>query len=323
MSNPTPPGGGAHLLVADHKVCEGLNGRLFLAHDHHHVLLQHTGEMPFTEGQLHEWRLLLESRAGWLSMRGVPYFLLVPPNAHSVYPEDLPDHPEGATRPVLQLLRHLVEHESCAPLEYPLDAIVAAKPALLYPKTDSHWTARGAFVAYRILADQIAAVVPIHKVSEEDVVYHEFANVGELGFKMNPVRESPDVVAHVPRPAAVLVMDNLVFNTGSLIETSCPGAPPTTCLLFGDSYVRRMLPFLAASFRRLVFAQLPTLDHVLIDEVRPDLVVSVVNERFMIFIHHDAGAATLQELASEKVAANRLRERMSEWPFVPAENPAL
>ena len=83
-----------------------------------------------------------------------------------------------------------------------------------------------------------------------------------------------------------------------------------------------MLPFLAASFRRLVFAQLPTLDHMLIEEVRPDLVVSVVNERFMIFIQHDAGAATLQDLASEKVAAGTLRERMSEWPYVPAEEAA-
>ena len=310
---------GAQMLVADNKVCEGLNGRLFLDNDQNRVLYQHAGELLFTNRELDEWRFLLETRVAWLSVRGVPYFFLVPPNAHSVYPEDLPEQvPRGAMRPVPQLLNHLAERESFAHLEYPRDAIVAAKPALLYPKTDPHWTARGAFIGYRVLADQIAELMPIHKVPAEDVVYREKSIVGELGFKMNPKRESLDLEASVPRPRAVLVMDNQVFNTGSLIETSCPEAPPTTCLLFGDSFVRKMLPFFAASFRRLVFAQVVTLDHTLVEEVRPDVVVTVVNERFMIQIHHDAGAATLQDIASEKLEAGRLRERMFEWEFVPA-----
>ena len=41
--------------------------------------------------QLEDWRHVLETRRAWLRRRGIPYFHIVPPNAHSVYPEYLPD----------------------------------------------------------------------------------------------------------------------------------------------------------------------------------------------------------------------------------------
>jgi len=298
----------AQEYVADLKVCEGKRGRLFLANDHNQVLLQHSGRAPFSERKLHDWRMVLETRASWLSALGVPYFFLVPPNAHSVYPEDLPDNVESSpTRPVHQLIDHLAAHDSFAPFIYPLAEMNAAKPAPLYPKTDSHWTGRGAFVAYRVLATQIAALIPMHLVSDADVVFREWTIVGELGFKMDPQWQSLDSAAIISDPRAYLVSDNRVANHGSRTETVCPEAPDSTCLVLGDSFAQKMLRPLAASFRRVVMTYLPTLDHALVEEVQPDVVVSVLNERFLAKVHFDGGAPSLHEVEREKIAAGRLR----------------
>ena len=69
-------------------------------------------------------------------------------------------------------------------------------------------------------------------------------------------------------PRARLVADNRVFNTGRTIEYECADAPGT-CVMLGDSFGYRMLPFLAESFGRLVFVHRPTLDFELIEAERP------------------------------------------------------
>ncbi len=102
--------------------------------------------------------------------------------------------------------------------------------------------------------------------------------------------------------AARMTHDNRVFLNGHRIEYECPAAGDTTCLVFGDSFAHAMLPFLAESFGRLVFAHLATLDHSLVESTEPDVVVSILNERFLIRVPDDAGAKTLEECAAEKRA---------------------
>ena len=92
------------------KVVEGKDGWLFLVRDTNHVMDQHTGRLQFTPRQLEDWRYVLETRSAWLAGRQIPYFFIVPPNTHAVYPEYLPDDVVPvAERPVLQLMRHLRE----------------------------------------------------------------------------------------------------------------------------------------------------------------------------------------------------------------------
>jgi len=304
------------LLKYDAKVLRGKNGRLFLDNDSNHVIKQFTGELRFSERQLCSWQRVLENRIAWLGRLGIPYFFLVPPNAHPVYPEDLPDTVRGATvRPVHQLIEHLEQGESFARIIYPLDGLLAAKPnPLLYALTDTHWTAHGAFVAYRCLAGAIGTAVAMHTVSEEDLEYHERLWVGELGFKVEPKEESTMVTATVKRPATHLVSDNRVINRGMTVVTACPEAPPATCLVLGDSFSHLLLIFLGASFRRLVFAYATTLDYELVQRERPDVVISVLNERFLMTIPYDVGAHTVRELEREKKAEGLLRPAIGYWP---------
>lgn len=293
----------------DGKFLRGKDDRLFLDNDENDVLLQHTGQRLFTSRELRHWRLLLESRVAMLEKMGIPYFHLVPPNAHSVYPEDLPDHVHSHhIRPIHQFVDELREKASFAKLIYPLDELLAAKPRPLYPKTDAHWTGFGAFVAYEQLADQMSQVVDMHRVSEGEITWVERMRVGELGFKVEPPQASIDVGARIDEPAAYLVSDNCVINTGMVIVTECPCAPATTCVVLGDSFTERLLPLLASSFGRCVYAYSPRMDYDFIREHKADAVICVLNERFMVHRPNDFADATVMEMAQDKIAHGLTRE---------------
>jgi hypothetical protein len=97
-----------------------------------------------------------------------------------------------------------------------------------------------------------------------------------------------------------------VHNQGRRIEYECPASSSLICLVYGDSFAVRMLPYLAETFDRTVFAHLPTLDYELVDDLAPDLVVCVMNERFMISVPNDQAARSLDDVAAEKRAANHV-----------------
>jgi hypothetical protein len=233
-----------------------------------------------------------------------------------VYPEDLPDEvpPLAPIRPITQLIGHL-EARSHFRLTYPLDALVAAKQEgqLVYPKTNSHWSTLGAFVAYRLLATAIAPMVKLNRLEWEDVRFEEGVAVGDLGFKVEPEEASTRMLATVERPRARLVSDNRVPGSGALVITECEQAPATTCLVFGDSFTHQLLPFFAASFGRMVFAQLAFMDEGLVDIEEPDVVITVLNERYLMRTPKDGPSRSLDDVVRRKPHDAPGRRTMSFW----------
>lgn len=291
----------------DGKVVPGKDGWLFLDNDSNRVTAQHSGELLLTDAELERWRSLLEERIGWLAPRGVSFVFLVPPNPHSVYPEKLPDDvPSAARRPIHQLIEHLEATRSPARVVYPLEELVREKGRYVYQRTATHWTGLGAFVAYERLLAEFDGVVQVRGLSRSDLVLSEELTTGDLGAKVRPTVLSTFVRATVEAPKARLVADNRVANKGRRLDYECAAAPAVTCLVLGDSYSYRMLPFLAESFGRLIFAFLPTLDRDLVERERPDLVLSVLNERFLIHPPHDKGAMSLAQWEAEKRAEAKL-----------------
>ncbi len=160
----------------DGKVMEGRDGWLFLDHDAAEFVKQLTGEILLTQDELESWRTTLERRSARLAALGIPYFFLISPEAHSVYPEKLPAHVRPAPqRPVTQLLAYL-EASTC-PLKplYPLTQLLDAKREHpVYSQTDTHWNAHGAFIGYQVLADQLERSVPIRRVAKDSLGLREF-----------------------------------------------------------------------------------------------------------------------------------------------------
>jgi hypothetical protein len=286
----------------DGKVVRGKDGWLFLDNDTNAVMSQYAGRLRLSDEQVSLWRILLENRSTWLEKRGVPYFFLVAPNSHCVYPEKLPDGSgTGEGRPVLQILEHLRDESSYAHLIYPLEELIREKSRQrVFTKTQTHWTEAGAYVAYRRLMAEISTSMSLPVITEEDLTVREKLEVGDLGSKVDPPASSLDVYMDIRNQQARLIFDNRVDNTGRCIEYRCDKAPPLRCMVFGDSFTAMLLPFLAESFARLHFAHMPTLDYGLIERERPDVVISVMNERFLISVPDDLTGFTLERLEARK-----------------------
>jgi hypothetical protein len=299
----------------EQKVVEGKDGWLFLVRDTNHVMHQHTGRLRFSARDLLDWQFVLETRVAWLARRGIPYFFLVPPNTHAVYPEYLPDDVVTvAERPVLQLIGHLGERESPARIIYPLEELVARKQQdLVYIKTDTHWNELGAFIAYQRLMREIAAVATVREILPEQLFVSRNDLPGDLGSKLRPQRTSTQIFVDVMGWQAHYAKDNRVRFAGRRIEYTCKLAPEVTCLLHGDSFAEKILPVLAESFGRTVFCQMPTLDFQVVQEVRPDVVIGLQNERFLLDVPYDSTAPTQAELAAAKEMQGKVFGPRTHW----------
>jgi hypothetical protein len=294
--------------MEEEKVAEGKDGWLYLTRDTNHVMDQHTGRLQFSDRQLDDWRHVLETRRAWLARRDIPYFFIVPPNPHAVYPEYLPDDVVTvAERPVLQLIRHLREHASKAQIIYPLDELVAHKPQdPVYIKTDSHWNELGAFIAYKRLMREVSQAVGVRDIGWQQLAVSRSEQVGDLGGKLEPPRTSTQLFVDVRGWQAHYAFDNRVRVTGRRIEYRCKLAPGVTCLIHGDSFTEKLLHVLAESFGHTVFCQMPSLDFQVVQQVRPDVVIGMQNERFLLDVPYDATAPTQAELAAAKHAQGKL-----------------
>jgi integrase len=277
------------------------------------VLDQHAGRLRFGNDEVQRWQRLLEARRDFVEGElGAAYLFMVVPDSHAVYPEKLPaDFRPVDERPVHQIAQLLEERNSPVRILYPLEELRAAKEhGLVYSPVDSHWTEYGCFVAYHRVLDAIESRVAVRRLDPSNVAFVNDTTSGDLGYKAG--RSGPTLNAQF-RPAAQLVEDNRIENTGTLVILECESAPATTCLLVGDSYSRRMLPFFGESFRRLVFTQTPVLDRELAKSFRPDVVLNLMAERFLVGIPDDETGPRIADLVKRKVAAGRIRERFDAW----------
>jgi alginate O-acetyltransferase complex protein AlgJ len=318
--------GSLFTLVKDDKVVEGKDGWFFLDNDSNGFLRQYAGEIRLWDEALELWRDLLETRIARVGELGARYHFLVVPESATVYPENLPDGIEAAPeRPVHQVMRHLASKGSPAKVIYPLEDLLAEKTRrLVYRKTDTHWNDFGALVAYRRLAWELERDVPVHVVGEDELQFFEIEIPGDLGYKVG-IEARPELCARYLYSRARSLYDNCVESDGSLIITECPHAPPTKCVIFGDSSCYGMVTYLAQSFGRMVLVNSPTLDYDLIAEERPDLVVSQMVERYLIAVPDDSTARSIRESETAKLAEGRLRPRVVIWdpaPELPADSRA-
>jgi CBS domain-containing protein len=312
--------------ASDGKVIFGRDGWLFLDMDSNQVMRQHSGLAGLSDDDLGRWQELLEFRTSRLAALGARYLLVVAPDAHSVYPEMLPGGIEVAPkRPVLQLLERLREAGSPARVLYPLEAMLAEKRAHpVYSKTDTHWNAIGSFLAYDAIAAELDPAIPIRRLGRQDLRFERWSAASDLGRKVRPTRTAERIGSRTRDvPRARLVSDNCIDNRGALIEFTCPGAPKTSCLLFGDSATYTMLQFMVETFGTLVFAHAPSVDFELVGRARWDVVISVMTERFLIQVPSDSDGPSIAALAREKRKQGRLRGPVLLTPIILRSSPGV
>jgi hypothetical protein len=291
-------------------VLEGRNGRLFLGDQDGFALEWFLSTKPFNRPLLEVWKRTLRRRARELRRRGIPYAFYLAPDAHSVYPEDLPEGCERAGRgtPGEQFLATMRE---IAGIEYidPRPDLLAAKGALeIYRKTDSHWTQYGSFIAYKTLCRALRSRVTLAELEARDVAFEYRRLYGDLGVLVTPERSEEAPRAIVSRNPYERLLDNDGFDRTSAFETFCPGAPPTRLLLMRDSFMTDQFDYLGRSFGHVLCAGTTTrlfLDE--IDRWKPDIVMSHVGERRLYSYQVDHAQDTFEDIFRSDFTSDRGR----------------
>jgi alginate O-acetyltransferase complex protein AlgJ len=282
--------------TVDGGICEqvlvGRAGWLFLRQDSNDVVGQHTGSVKLDKQSQQAWARVLADRMATVERLGATWIFLVVPDKESVYPEHLPRRvTPSPRRPIHDFLD--AAQSLRAPVTYLLDDLRAAKATgELYPRTDTHWNDRGAYVGYRRFCGELAArgiAVPV--VDEARLRWSEIQAPGDLGGKWYPAPIHGSVVRteSIERRGR-LRFDNAVHNHGRVMifEQDEPGGP--SCVVFGESFTEQLLVFLKETFRRLVFVHTSMLIAEVLEHEAPDVVLSLPVERFLLRVPDDRDA---------------------------------
>ena len=283
--------------AGDGKVVEGRNKRLFIANDSNEVIKQHRGERLLNDSQIKAWRRVIETRHAFCTVKGVSYRLMIVPDAHAVHKDELPQLDKvNAERPIDQITSALYDRSY---ISYPLvELIDAAKRGESYHPVDSHYTAYGAYVCYKRIMQDLRFNIPILK--DDDVELITKRGSGDLGEKFSPHRVADYTECVVKQGNAKKIWNNGVTNRGHMSVWVNPNSSLPTCVLFTDSYGWKIQRFLAESFSKLFIIHSPLLEHDAIDILKPNVVLSLMAERFLIYTPKDIFDKSALQFAHEK-----------------------
>jgi len=133
----------------------GKDGWLFYAGEEEVELF--CGAKPFTEAELEDWKLFLESVRDVTRERGAAFVFVVLPEKQAVYPEKMP---RGLVRLRSdsrqdQLIEYLRSHSDIRVLDVRPALAEAKREQRIYYQTDTHWNDLGAFAAYQTLTREV------------------------------------------------------------------------------------------------------------------------------------------------------------------------
>jgi alginate O-acetyltransferase complex protein AlgJ len=293
-----PQADGARALI-------GRDGWLFLTDDTNGTLEQLAGTRTLSTPEIDAHLEALSHRRRRLATLGVASLLALAPMKERVYRELLP---EGlAVRDELRAATLLASALREAGQDGLLDLLPVLRDArahgTVYNRTDHHWNSRGAFFAARALLREarahIPGIAPLPASAARFIPDPFFG--GDLAEK--PKVQIVDGM-QVPWPDGAGDWSEAVedVDRGLLRARTVTPAPhlrrsPTRapaaferpdaphlprCLLVGDSFCLQLLPWLAESFSRLAFVWLAEAPLDLVELERPDLLLQVKSERFLL-----------------------------------------
>lgn len=272
------------------RAVRGTDGWLFATVDE--AMAMYQGLRPFADGQAEDWLAAAQTIQARANANGAAFAVLIGPNKLEVYSEFLEDYPRLLAGPGRAETLAARAGQAGLSIVYPRDELIAAKDAAqVYFKTDTHWTAQGAYIAYRALMKAVnEAGLDVPAISAEQYgSVRETQKTGDIYALLGEAPPAPETLLDlVPGPAVANERTILeAHNWGAFDATRTRRLPldgarqGRSVLVLGDSFYYGLAPFLEASFESVTFAHHRGLrpPMTLIDEGGYDLVLLMTVER--------------------------------------------
>jgi len=232
---------------------------------------------------------------------GAKYFMSIVPNKECVLQQYLPFAIEDtSTRPVHSVLNSATGRVDC---RYFLDELTnATKSGDTYSKGDTHWNHYGALAGFNALMSEIgtASLDPsLFNVETKETEGDLSSKIGERNFSQ---------VASLRKPKFRKVDSNGVTNVGGRVVFENEDLTLPTLVLFRDSFASNQMQTFASSFSRVVALWQPNIDYSIVEQERPDFVISQQVERFLVACPDDKGGRSAAEYEAMKKGAIKSTE---------------
>ncbi|MEX1307605.1 MAG: hypothetical protein AB1Z19_03675 [Eubacteriales bacterium] len=274
----------------------GKKGWMFLGNVHALKIDQYRRTIEYSESQIEEDIGRIDALKAHLNNQDIAFLFAVPPNKENIYPEYVPT---WMTIDGYDKYAEMFSALGGEGLMYPLyPDIMTAKAEygdILYPKTDAHWTALGAYVGYLSIIEKLnnenafeyqTLSLDSYSVAPKD----GYELVKAIGYSGNyndfetPVVFSPETQADM-----TYMTDNTTWQ-GLRHFKNDAALNDARVLIIGDSFSGQLSPFFESSFSdfyfihyAMVFGQsdaASTLDQI-IEETQPDIIILEVIERHL------------------------------------------
>ena len=254
------------------------------------IFNSYTRRNLLTEEELIRHVQTLEDRKKKCEESGIKYIRGFCPNAHTIYPENLPFLMKIQIKDTLsradQVIEYLKKTNSDFKLIDPRPALFAAKKSnQIYRKLDSHWNSYGAFIAYQDLLNQTYDQIGVTPKSIDDFkIEWVESRFGDL-VQMLAIN-SPSYVESFP----IFTPKNNDVSFEPIFPDQYKGiASATACekctdrrkvLIFRDSFTEALIQFYSLHFAETIYVW-GGYNQDLVDQFKPDIVIEIPVERYL------------------------------------------
>jgi len=268
-------------------VVKGRDGWFFYGDDR---AIEDYGEVdPMTPDALANWRAAVVRARDWLRARDIAYVFTIAPDKHVIYGEEMPATIArvGDVSRADQLFTAL--QDTAIAVDVRPSLFEAKGGERIYHQTDTHWNDRGALVAYQRIITAVRNRVPRtppawtrEDFNPVDRVVAGMDLAGMMGLKRVLRETDLTLVPRRPRRARVVEPDGAAptAEEGRLVteidEASLPRA-----VIFRDSFVSRVVPFLSEHFSRAVYLWQNDFDADVVSKEHPDVVIQEIVGRHL------------------------------------------
>ena len=220
-------------------VIYGTDGWLYYAE----TLDDYQNRATLTDEEVRQIAQTIADMQAYCEARGAQFVFTIAPNKNSLYPEHMPARYLQSDSPGnYEKLKPLLEEYGVHYAD--LFTFLSEQDEILYLKTDSHWTNRGAALAHDFLMETLG--LPHTAFAQEEYTTAEThrGDLYEMLYPKGTAREAQQAYettfSYVSEPRTA---------EDILIQTTSPDAPNGRLLLCRDSFGNALHPFLAEDFR--------------------------------------------------------------------------
>jgi hypothetical protein len=255
-------------------VLVGKQGWLYYAHGR--TMDSYRGLESFHPGELDQWVTALRRMRDWLASRKIPFYVIIPPDKHTIYPEYLPSSVTLSATTRLDTLLAALREAKVDVIDIRDDLRRAKSAGPLYYLTDTHWNGDAGYVAYRAILLEIGRTFPrVHPYPKSDFKYSRRKATGDLNAMLGLTHGyEEELLFLVPKSDSSVrpEVGNLVINVHN-----DPQLP--RMVMLRDSFATFLMTLLSQNFSRAAYLWDNNFNAALIQSEKPDLVLFELVER--------------------------------------------